>query len=109
MANQYAQQENALRLTPPVDIYESERDYLLVLDVPGIDGSAIEVELDKEALKISAKRADGVETVQYQREFRLPSDVNGGEITAVAKEGVLRVVLPKHAGAQPKRIAVATN
>lgn len=109
MANATTQYEPAVRVLPPVDIYEGEKDYLLVLDVPGIDGSNIEVEVDKDVLKVGAKRSDGPEVQHYQREFKLPSDVNGTAVTANAKDGVLRLVLPKREGTQPKRIAVATH
>lgn len=109
MANSIAQNEPAVRVFPAVDIYEGEQDYLLVLDVPGIDGSGIEVEVDKDVLKVGAKRSDGTEVQQYQREFKLPSDVDGTGVTANAKEGVLRLMLPKREGTQPKRIAVATH
>jgi HSP20 family molecular chaperone IbpA len=109
MANASTQNEPAVRVFPAVDIYESEKDYLLVLDVPGIDGSGIDVEVDKDVLKVGAKRVDGAEVQNYQREFKLPSDVNGTGATANAREGVLRLVLPKREGTQPKRITVATH
>jgi HSP20 family molecular chaperone IbpA len=109
MANAVTHNETAVRVFPAVDIYEGEKDYLLVLDVPGIDGSGIEVEVDKDVLKVGAKRSDGSETQHYQREFKIPPDVDGGAVSANAKDGVLRLVLPKHENAQPKRIAVATH
>lgn len=109
MANPNTQHETAARVFPAVDIYESEKDYLLVLDVPGVDGSGIEVEVDKDVLKVGAKRSDGPEALHYQREFKVPADVDGANVSANAKDGVLRLVLPKREGAQPKRIAVATH
>ncbi len=104
-----AKNDTEVRVVPAVDIYEGEQDYLLVLDVPGVDGASIDVEVDKDVLKVAAKRADGAEVLRYQREFRVPADVNGGAVTANAKDGILRLVLPKHENAQPKRIAVATH
>lgn len=104
-----AKSDTEVRVVPAVDIYEGEQDYLLVLDVPGVDGANIDVEVDKDVLKVAAQRADGSEVLRYQREFRVPSDVNGGAVTANAKDGILRLVLPKHENAQPKRIEVATH
>jgi HSP20 family protein len=98
-----------VRVFPAVDIYENDKDYLLVLDVPGVDGSGIEVEVDKDVLKVGAKRAGSVEAQHYSREFKLPSDVDGAAVSAHAKDGVLKLVLPKREGAQPKRIAVGTH
>lgn len=109
MANLATQHDATVRLVPPVDIYESEKDYLLVVDVPGIEGNGMEIELDKDVLKVSAKRADGTEAVTYSREFKVPADVDADAVSANAKDGVLRLVLPKHESAQPKRIQVATH
>ena len=108
MAN-LTKNESAVRVVPPVDIYEGEKDYLLVLDVPGVEGANIDVEVDRDLLKVSAKRSDGAEQVRYQREFRVPADVDGSGVTAKAKDGVLELVLPKHETAQPKRFAVSSN
>jgi HSP20 family protein len=107
MANLATQQDAAVRVVPAVDIYESEKDYLLVVDVPGIETNGIEIELDKGLLKVAAKRVDGAEAVTYSREFKVPSDVHADSVSANAKDGVLRLVLPKHESALPKRIAVA--
>lgn len=109
MANVATRNDPAIRVFPAVDIYEGEKDYLLVLDVPGVDGAGIEVEVDKDVLKVGAKRSEGAEVHHYQREFKLPSDVEGTGVTANAKDGVLRLVLPKREGTQPKRVAVATH
>jgi HSP20 family protein len=109
MANLATQTESVVRVLPAVDIYESEKDYLLVLDVPGASGSDIEVEVDKDVLKVVAKRNDGVEAQNYQREFKVPADVNGAAVAANAKDGILRLVLPKRESAQPKRISVTTH
>lgn len=109
MANAAISNETATRLYPAVDIYESEKDYLLVLDVPGVDGAGIDVEVDKGTLKVGAKRADGAEALLYHREFKVPSDVDASNVSANAKDGVLRLVLPKRQDAQPKRIPVTTH
>lgn len=107
LANQ--NQEATIRVFPAVDIYEGEKDYLLVLDVPGVEPSGIEVEVDKDVLKVAAKRNNGVESLTYQREFKVPGDVNGAAVAAQSKDGLLRLVLPKRESSQPKRIAVAAQ
>lgn len=97
-----------VNVIPATDIYESEKDYLLALDVPGIDGNSVEVEIDKDVLKVSARRTgDGEE--RYARDFRVPSGVDGQTITATVKDGVLNILLPKHERVLPKRIPVNVN
>lgn len=91
---------------PPVDVYESEKDYLIVLDVPGVTGNGIEVEIDKDVLKVSGRREGQAETVTYSREFRLPPGTEVEKVAAKASAGVLNITLPKHQSAQPRRIEV---
>ena len=101
------EQSRAPHYEPPVDVYESEKDYLIVLDVPGVSGSGIEVEIDKDVLKVTGTREGaGAESVQYSREFRLPPGTETDKVTAKATAGVLNLVLPKHQSAQPRRIEV---
>lgn len=97
-----------VNVIPATDIYESEKDYLLALDVPGIDSDSVEVEIDKDVLKVSARRGGDTEE-RYARDFRVPSGVNGEAITANVKDGVLNIVLPKHERMLPKRIPVNVN
>lgn len=108
MAN-LAKSDAEVRVVPAVDIYENEKNYLLVLDVPGVLGEDIDVEVDKDVLKVSAKRTDGDDVLRFHREFRVPADVNSDAVVASAKDGVLNLTLPKHEAAQPKRISVLTH
>lgn len=95
-----------VNVVPATDIYEGEKDYLLTLDVPGIEGGSVEVEIDKDVLKISALRTSAGEEQRYARDFRIPTGVDTQAVTATAKDGVLNVRLPKHERMQPKRIPV---
>lgn len=108
MANS-AKSEAEVRVVPAVDIYESEKDYLLVLDVPGVRGEGIDIEVDKDVLKVTGRRTDGEELLRFQREFRVPADVNSDAVMANARDGVLNLTLPKREDAQPKRIPVVTH
>lgn len=108
MANLAKNEQRVPQYEPPVDVYERETDYLLMLDVPGVDGKGIEVEIDKDVLKVTARRQDA-ESAQYAREFRIPPGTDVEKVTANAKAGVLSLVLPKHQSAQPKRIEVAVH
>lgn len=101
------EQQRAQHYEPPVDVYESEKSYLLVLDVPGVTGKGIEVEIEKDLLKVTGRRESADSgVVHYSREFRLPPGTDVDGVTAKANAGVLQLVLPKHQSAQPKRIEV---
>src|SRR5215210_1838779 len=42
---------------PAADVYEDEREYLLALDLPGINRDGLDVSLDDGRLRISGERA----------------------------------------------------
>ncbi|MFL6285919.1 MAG: Hsp20/alpha crystallin family protein [Pyrinomonadaceae bacterium] len=90
---------------PAADVYEDEREYTLALDLPGIDRSALEVNLDEGRLVIRGTRATTAEGIRarraerpqgrFVRSFGLPDAVERGSITADYKDGVLLLHLPK--------------
>ena len=90
---------------PAADVYEDEREYTLALDLPGIDRSALEVNLDEGRLVIRGTRATTAEGTRarraerpqgrFVRSFGLPDAVERGSITADYKDGVLMLHLPK--------------
>src|SRR5690606_21884028 len=109
MSNLATKHDTVTRIAPPSDVYESEKDYLLVLDVPGADGSGIDVEVDKQVLKVTAKRAQASESSVYAREFHIPPGVDVDHISANVKAGVLSVALPKRPEVRPRRINVEVH
>src|SRR2546421_459089 len=49
---------------PAADIYESEGEYLLALDLPGINRDALDVSLDEGKLTVRGERATAAEGVR---------------------------------------------
>lgn len=104
--------------TPAVDIKEEADRYLLHADIPGVKADDIEVSMDKGVLTIKGERKhesteskEGYKRVErthgvFMRRFALPDGVDGEQITASSKEGVLEVVIPKSEPEQPRRIEV---
>jgi HSP20 family protein len=89
---------------PAADVYEDEREYLLVLDLPGIKRDGLDVNLDDGRLVIRGERtaaaglhARRTERPQgrFVRTFSLPDAVDRAAITADYKDGVLLLHLPK--------------
>ena len=100
---------------PAADIYESEGEYLLTLDLPGINRDALDVSLDEGRLSVRGERAaaDGVgvrraERPQgrFVRTFSLPDAVDRAGIAADYKDGVLVLHLPKRAEQQARRVKI---
>jgi HSP20 family protein len=101
--------------TPAADIYESEAHYLIAIDLPGIDRSALSIDLDDDRLVVKGGRLLEEEPKEHRcerprgrflRTFSLPGSVNQTEIGAEYKDGVLQIHLPKRKEQKAKRIEI---
>lgn len=107
--------------TPAVDIHETENNFVVKADVPGINKDDIQIDLKDNTLTIKGEKKfenksskDNYIRVErsygsFVRSFVLPQNVDGGKITATYKEGVLEVTLPKKEESKPKQIKVEVN
>lgn len=102
---------------PHVDLLESDKKITLIADMPGVDETTVEVEVEKKILSIRGSvtppRYEGYhgsyveyEYGNYEREFRLSEAIDQDQIEATVSNGVLRVALPKLSDAASKKIAV---
>ncbi len=91
---------------PLTDIYETEEAINLIVSMPGIAENSVEVSLEDEIItifgRVAEQRPPGMKLVyseyvvgDYQRSFRLHSDIDKERISAKVKDGELRVCLPK--------------
>jgi len=105
--------------TPPVDIYETEKDMMLVADMPGVNEKSIDITIENNILCVQGsvefeKPAEmDLQYAEYQigdykRSFTLNETINRDKIEANFKDGVLRLKLPKAEPAKPKKIEVKT-
>lgn len=103
---------------PPVDIKEETERFVIHADIPGVDPADIDVHMEKGILSISGTREthkeeerEGFKRTErargsFLRRFSLPDTADAEKISAKCKNGVLEVVIPKHAQLQPRKIAV---
>ena len=103
---------------PPVDIHEEDDQFLLHVDLPGVDPKAVEITSEQGVLTIRGQREesqrearDGYRRIErisgeFQRRFSLPESADIQNIKAKALNGVLEVTIPKLAQVQPQRITV---
>jgi HSP20 family protein len=103
---------------PPADINEEDNQFLLHVDLPGVDPKAVEITSEQGVLTIKGKREDSKREVrdgyrrveritgEFQRRFSLPDTADVQNIKAKAVNGVLEVSIPKLAQVQPQRITV---
>jgi HSP20 family protein len=110
--------------TPPVDLYETPEQFVLVAELPGLSRDQVEIHADGARVTIRGSREGSscgheprdVACEQYHRierghgrfsrAFQLPEAVDVDAITADLKDGVLTVMIPKAAGRNARRIDV---
>jgi HSP20 family protein len=101
---------------PAADLCETADAYIVTAELPGVSRQQVRVEFHDGLLALQGRRDARVACEQYHqverghgefsRTFRLPSDVDAERIAADLKDGVLTVVVPKVAGAGPRRVVV---
>ncbi|MBN1220236.1 MAG: Hsp20/alpha crystallin family protein [Anaerolineae bacterium] len=109
--------------SPPVDVTESDREYKVSAELPGMDENDIEVTVANNILTISGEKKEEKEDKgqdyyrlersygSFRRSIPLPPDTDSNKIDANFKKGVLSITLPKTAEAQAhyKRISVKSK
>jgi HSP20 family molecular chaperone IbpA len=110
--------ERAARtISPRVDIYETDKAYVLLADMPGVTAEGLDVEAERDTLIVRGRVErpatppdyQEFELADYQRAFTLTEDLDTEGITAALRDGVLRVEIPKSPQMQPKKIPVRTE
>ena len=101
-------EERAVTVNPRVDVLETEGEFLVLADMPGVKPQDVDIRFDKGELAVHGWRPAGreFEAVAYYRSFAVAETVAADKITADLKAGVLTIHLPKVEAAKPKRIAV---
>ena len=110
-SNNNTQIEHAARfiqITPATDIYENEKELLLVSDLPNVTTESLTLEVSHPDLKIEG-RAPGDDRYPervYTRTFRLDSTLDLSKVEAKLSDGVLKVHLPKSEPYRVRKIQV---
>jgi len=119
--SQYGDQDDASKCgwSPPTDIYETEKNVVLKVELPGVDVEDVCVEVNDNLLTLKGQRKmrRNVEGEHYyrmefsygffQRIFTLPVAVEDKKVKASYKDGVLEVLVPKTQSTKTRHIKVA--
>jgi HSP20 family molecular chaperone IbpA len=111
---------DALRELPEAvfaDLLESDDQYLLVLDLPGVTAETVDIKVEKGRLVVEARREKNLPPeFRYVRENRslfldaelpLPPDATGAGAEATVDRGVLELRLPKRDSAPERTIPIS--
>jgi HSP20 family protein len=103
---------------PPVDVYEDEHKIVLKLEVPGMQESDLDIQLENNVLTVKGERKFEKEEKEenfhrierrygsFYRSFTIPNTVNPESVKASYEAGILKIALEKRAEAKPKQIKV---
>ncbi len=110
-------ERQAATLVPRVDVSEDATGITLLADLPGVSREALQVRVDNDSLTVEGEirpdMPEGLEPIyaevqvaRYKRVFTLSRELDTDAISAVLKDGVLNLRIPKQSHAQPRRIEV---
>ena len=106
---------------PLVDVLETETEYLIQAELPGVEKGDIKISVQEGVLAVAGqrqgekeekgKRYHRVERAYgtFVRTFTVPDYVDDSRLTAEFKNGLLTVHLPKSEKAKPKSIEVKVS
>ncbi|MHA1505711.1 MAG: Hsp20/alpha crystallin family protein [Candidatus Asgardarchaeia archaeon] len=94
-------------LEPMMDIYEDDENFIITMEVPGVEKDEIKIEGYENYLEVRAKREETKEMRDknvvrrerkysgFYRKIRLPSEVDISKAKASYRNGILEIKIPK--------------
>ena len=111
--------EGVASRSPALDVAETDRDYTVKLEMPGVTKDDIKVSVEGRQVTVQAESQRNEEkkegerlvhrersTTSYERTFTLPAEVDQAEAGAKLNHGVLTLTLPKRGARAAARINV---
>lgn len=104
--------------SPAVDVVERDGDFVVSLELPGVNKDDVKITVDSNILTVGGEKNSEKETDEknfhrservygsFQRSFTFPTTVRSDRVDAVYRDGILTVTLPKAEEAKPKQIEV---
>ena len=107
----------ARAFVPTADIFETEAALTLALEMPGVNKSQVDVNIEDGVLTVHGRldfsKYESLQPVyteynigHYRRSFSLSNKIDQNKISAEMTDGVLTLVLPKAEQAKPRRISI---
>ncbi len=105
-------------MIPAIDIYETDKDVVIKVEIPGIKKEDLDISVKDSALYIKGEKKEEkeenteaihkVERVYgtFERVITLPQNVKAQEAKAEYKDGILEIRLPKKEESQSTKINI---
>jgi HSP20 family protein len=107
-------------LAPAADVYETDDEFVVELEVPGYEEKELSIEVSDHMLAIKGSRTKTKEEKrkefalherlerEFERRFILPRDADTEHLKAVFGDGVLEGHAEKLQAAKPKKVEITT-
>jgi HSP20 family protein len=107
-----------LQWSPAADISETDKEYLVKAELPGVKREDVKVTLEDGVLTIEGERKFEKEDKNekshrierfygnFSRSFTLPDNADAANVRAESKDGVLNVHIPKIKVEKPKPVEI---
>ena len=104
---------------PPVNIFDAGDGYVVRAELPGVDPKKVEIDVEEDTVTLRGERAfdePNREVAYHRRErdqgrfrrvVRVPGRLEGAEVKADYRDGVLTIRLPKAKETRPRRVEIA--
>ena len=109
------------RWVPAMDLVESDGEYVLRADLPGLSEGDVKIEVEDRVLTISGERKSETEDRKegyyriersygsFARSLTLPEGVDSDAVKANFENGVLEVRIPKPEARKPKKVEITVG
>ena len=103
---------------PAFDISETNKEYIVTAEMPGIDVKDVDIALTEGILSVKGEKRNETEDKgedyhrierrygSFHRSFRIPGRVESDKVDATYKDGILKLTLPKVKDSETKKIDV---
>ena len=103
---------------PAIDVEETENEYIVKAELPGLSKEDIKISLRPDSITISGERKKEKEEKgktyhrvemlygKFARTIQLPEEIQPDKAKAEYKNGILTVILPKSEKSKPKEIEI---
>jgi HSP20 family protein len=105
-------------LAPAADVYETDGEVVVELEVPGFDEEQLDVRVRDHTLAVTGERQESTEKnatslrmrerleTRFERRFELPREVDSEHVKAEYAKGVLTIHVPKTSRETSRKVAI---
>ena len=102
---------------PPINVFQQGDNLLAVLEVPGVEKSALEIQAKGNTIRVSGKKAiaypEGVSVHRrersagtFDRTLTVPMQIDADAIKAEYRDGVLALLIPRAESDKPRTVPI---